>query len=156
MLKKPSRLSAAGIVLSASVLVSMAMFEGYTDKAVEPVPGDVPTIGFGTTSGVKMGDKTTPPRALLRLLADADKTAQAVRDCAPVPMYQHEFDVYVSLSYNIGTHAFCSSTVARRLNSGDYKGACEAILMWDKFKGKPLPGLTNRRQAEYRQCLGGA
>lgn len=148
------RTSTAGLVLSASVLVGIALHEGYTPGAVEPVPGDVPTIGFGTTGGVKMGDKITPPRALLRLMADADKTAQAVRDCAPVPMYQHEFDAYVSLTYNIGASAFCSSTLAKKLTAGDYAGSCAEILKWDKFKGKPLRGLTLRRQEEYRQCVG--
>jgi len=35
---------------------------------VIPVKGDVPTIGFGTTTGVKLGDTTTPPKALARAL----------------------------------------------------------------------------------------
>lgn len=144
----------ATLVLSAAALVSIAQFEDYTDQAVIPVKGDVPTIGFGTTQGVKLGDKTTPPRALIRLLADADEYSNAVKRCAPVPMYQHEFDAYVSLTYNIGPSAFCGSTLARRLLYGDYQGACEQILRWDKFKGKPLRGLTRRRQAEYRMCVG--
>ena len=155
MLKK-SRVAVSGISISAALLVAIAAHEGYTDHAVEPVPGDVPTIGFGTTAGVKMGDKITPQRAMVRLLADADKHANAVRECAPVEMYQHEFDAYVSLTYNIGARAFCTSTVARKLKAGDYDGACQAILAFDKFKGKPLPGLTKRRQDEYKQCVGRA
>jgi lysozyme len=143
----------SALVVSAAALVSIALHEDYVPVAAPPVPGDVPTYGFGTTSGVKIGDKITPERALVLLLADADKHAQAVKRCAPVPMYQHEFDAYTSLAYNIGVNAFCGSTVARRLRAGDYKGACEAILMWDKFKGKPLRGLTNRRQAEYQLCI---
>jgi lysozyme len=150
------RLPLAALVLSASALVGIAQFESYTDTAVIPVKGDVPTVGFGTTKGVKMGDTTTPPRALVRLLADADEYARAVKRCAPVPMYQHEFDAYVSLTYNIGPGAFCSSTLALKLGMGDYDGACSQILRWDKFKGKPLPGLTKRRQDEYQLCIGAA
>ena len=71
-------------------------------------------------------------------------------------MYQHEFDAYVSLTYNIGASAFCSSTLTKQLNAGDYAGACREILRWDKFKGQPLPGLTKRRQSEYQQCIGAA
>lgn len=101
-----------------------------------------------------MGDATTPERALVRLLGDANKFETAVRRCAPVPMHQYEFDAYVSLTYNIGAGAFCSSTLVRKLKAGDYAGACNEILKWDKFKGQPLPGLTKRRQEENRKCLG--
>lgn len=150
---KPSRTTITALAVSASALVSIALHESYQGDAYTPVPGDVPTIGFGTTHGVKMGDKITPPRALVLLLKDADESAQAVKRCAPVPMYQNEFDAYTSLTYNIGAGAFCKSTIVYRLNIGDYAGACKEILRWDKFKGKPLRGLTKRRQAEYQLCI---
>jgi len=148
------RTAIAVLTLSASALVGIAQWEDYRGEAYTPVKGDVPTIGFGTTSGVKPGDTITPPRALIRLLADANEYEKAVKRCAPVPMYQHEYDAMIAVTYNIGPSAFCGSSMARRLMSGDYKGACEAILMWDKYRGKPLRGLTNRRQAEYRLCMG--
>ncbi len=146
----------AALTLSASALVGIAQWEDYRGEAYTPVAGDVPTIGFGTTTGVKPGDRITPPRALVRLLEDANEYEQAVKRCAPVPMYQHEYDAFVAITYNIGPGAFCQSTMARRLVMLDYKGACEAILMWDKYKGRALRGLTKRRQAEYRRCIGQA
>lgn len=149
-----NRLSIASLYLSASVLVGIALEEHFAPKAMIPVPGDVPTIGFGTTEGVKMGDTITPERALVRLLKDTDKFAAAVKRCAHVPMHQYEFDAYVSLTYNIGEGAFCKSTLAKKLNAYDYEGACKEILKWDKFKGKPLKGLTNRREREYAKCIG--
>jgi lysozyme len=152
---KHPRLAIAVLSLSASTLVGIALHEGYRDAAYTPVKGDVPTIGFGTTQGVKPGDKITVERALIRLLADASKFEQAVKRCAPVPMHPHEFSAFVSLTYNIGEGAFCRSTLARKLNAGDYTGACAEILRWDKFKGQALPGLTKRRQQEYAQCIGG-
>ena len=132
----------------------MAMHEGFRDKAYLPTPDDTLTIGFGSTKGVKAGDTITPERALVRLLEDAGTFEQAVKRCAPVPMHPHEFAAFVSLTYNIGQGAFCKSTVAKRLNAGDYTGACEAILMWDKQAGKTLRGLTIRRKAERNQCMG--
>lgn len=149
-----NRTQIASLTLSASALVGIAVHENYRSDAYIPVPGDVPTIGFGSTENVKLGDKITVERALIRLLNDASKYEKAVKKCAPVPMYQHEFDAYVSLTYNIGTGAFCSSTLAKKLNSGDYSGACEQILRWDQFKGKPLAGLTKRRQEEFNKCIG--
>lgn len=149
-----TRVKVAGLSISAALLVAIAGHEGFRDKAYLPTPNDVPTIGFGKTQDVKMGDTTTVQRALISLLADTDKFAKAVQRCAPVPMHQHEFDAYVSLTYNIGEGAFCRSTLVKKLNALDYEGACREILRWNKQAGKVLPGLTKRRQAEYAQCMG--
>jgi lysozyme len=148
------RTQVAALSLSAAALVGLALHEGYRENAYIPVPGDVPTIGFGTTQDVELGDKTTPERALVRLLKDANKFESSVQSCVKVPLYQYEYDAYVSLTYNIGPRAFCGSTLVKRLNQSDYSGACLEILKWDKFKGKPLPGLTKRRQEEYLKCIG--
>jgi lysozyme len=148
------RTQLAALSLSAAALVGIAVHEGYRADAYIPVPGDVPTIGFGTTGGVKLGDKITPERALSRALQDVQKFEGALKRCVTVPLHQHEYDVFVSLSYNIGPSAFCGSTLVKRLNAGDYTAACNEILKWDKFQGRPLSGLTKRRQEEHRKCLG--
>jgi lysozyme len=127
------------------------------------VPGDVPTIGFGSTSGVRLGDTITPPVALARAMADVTKYEGALRQCVTAPLYQHEYDAYLSLAYNVGPGAFCRSTLVRKLNGHDYPGACREILRWTYYQGRDcnLPanarlcgGLAKRRQGEYRQCLG--
>ena len=59
------RSAVALLVLAASTLVGIAVHEGYKDEAYIPVRGDVPTIGFGTTAGVKMGRKSPPARLQL-------------------------------------------------------------------------------------------
>jgi lysozyme len=148
------RLPVLALRLSAVALVSIAGWEGYKSVAYIPVPGDVPTIGFGTTKGVKMGDTIDPVTALQRKIRDVEIFEGAVKQCVNVPLAQHEYDAYLSLAYNIGSNAFCRSTLVRKLNQKDYEGACKEILRWDKFQGKPLAGLTNRRQAEYKQCVG--
>ncbi len=144
----------AALAISASAFVAITQHEGYSDTAIIPVPGDVPTIGFGTTGDVREGDKITPPKAVARALTDVQKFEGAIKRCVTVPLHQYEYDAYVSLTYNIGEGAFCRSTLVKKLNAGDYSGACEQILVWDKFKGKPLRGLTNRRQGEYKTCTG--
>ena len=149
-----SRVRLAGLSLSAAALIGLAVHEGYRDTAYIPVPGDVPTIGFGTTDGVKLGDKITPIKALERKLSDVQKFEGAIRECVGAPLYQHEYDAYTSLAYNIGPTAFCDSTLVRLLNQERYEEACRQILRWDKFKGQALPGLTKRRQDEFKQCMG--
>lgn len=157
------RSTIASLSLSAAALVGIVLHEGYTDRAIIPVPGDVPTIGFGTTSGVKLGDTITPPQALARALVDVQQFEGAIKTCVTVPLTQNEYDAYVSFAYNVGSRAFCQSTLVKKLNLGDFKGACDELLRWRFFQGKDcaLPenrrlcgGLVKRREAEYRQCLG--
>ena len=144
----------ATISLSATALVALLLHEGYRDNAYIPVAGDVPTIGFGSTTGVKLGDRTSPEKALTVALRDVQGFEGAIKECVTVPLAQYEYDAFVSLSYNIGSNAFCRSTLVRKLNTQDYVGACNQILRWDQFKGKPLAGLTKRRQEEHKKCLG--
>lgn len=151
---KYPRTTIAALSISGAALVGLLTSEGFRDKAYIPVAGDVPTIGFGTTDGVKMGDSIDPVRAVNRAHRDVVKFESAIKKCVTAPLYQHEYDAYVKLTYNIGASAFCKSTLVRKLNAGDYDGACEEILRWDRFKGKPLRGLTNRRQEEYKLCRG--
>ena len=148
-----TRITVAALVVSAAALVGIATHEGYRGEAYKDATG-IPTIGYGETAGVKMGDKTTPERALVQLLESTEKHADAIRSCIRVPLYQHEFDAYVSLAYNIGTGAFCRSTLVKKLNAGDYSGACSEIKRWNRAGGKVLPGLITRREAEYRMCMG--
>lgn len=150
-----TRMRIAALTLSAGALVGIAVHEGYRDTAYIPVKGDVPTIGFGDTHGVKPGDRTDPVRALIRLNQHAENFQREMRQCiGDVPMHQHEWDAIISWAYNVGSDAACKSTLVRKLKAGDYAGACRELLRWDKFQGKALPGLTKRRQDEHRQCMG--
>lgn len=148
-----TRMTISALAVSAVAIVGIALHEGYRGEAYKDVVG-VPTIGYGETKGVKMGDKTTPDRALVQLLSSANKHADAIRQCIHVPLYQHEFDAFVSLAYNIGTGAFCGSTLVKKLNAGDYSGACSEIKRWNRAGGKVLNGLVKRREAEYQMCVG--
>lgn len=151
-----NRVQLSALVLSAAAFVGIAVHEGYSSRAYIPVPGDVPTIGFGTTGGVQMGDTITAPQALVRALQDVQAFEGALKRCVRVPLHQHEYDAYISLAYNIGPTAFCGSTLVRKLNAQDYAGACKEILRWNRFKGEPLRGLIIRRQKEYQLCTSGS
>ncbi|MDQ1920558.1 lysozyme [Massilia pseudoviolaceinigra] len=155
------RMGIAGLVLSAGAFVGILTREGYTDGVIIPTKGDVPTIGFGTTGGVKAGDRTTPVKAAQRALLDVRTYEGAVKSCVRAPMTQAEYDVYVDLTYNIGSTAFCSSTIVKRLNVGDYRAACDAILMY-RFAGgydcstpgnRRCAGLWTDRQRSHAQCV---
>lgn len=148
------RIAVAALSLSAAGLVSIANLEGFSEKAYIPIPGDVPTIGFGSTEGVRMGDTITVPKALERLMRDVGVAESAIGRCVKVPLYQHEYDAFASFAYNIGSEAFCSSTLVKKLNSGDYEGACQELKRWVYVDGRRVQGLVNRREAEFRLCMG--
>jgi len=176
---RTARVAVAALALSASGFVALVLHEGYTEKAIIPVPGDVPTYGFGSTtrpdgSPVQMGDTIAPPEATRKALSDIEGNYESpLRKCIKVPVHQHEWDFAVSAAYNLGAKAFCDSSMVRRWNAGDYEGGCEAIMMYvcgpatEGTRAAPgkqcyhptrpmrvLQGLVNRREKERAQCLG--
>lgn len=147
------------LVISVVGLGTITIHEGYSNKAYIPIPGDVPTIGYGNTtyangSRVQIGDTITRIEATELLGNKVNTFERQVKSCVKVPLSQNEYDSFVSLTYNIGGQAFCNSTLVKKLNTYDYEGACKEILKWDKFRGKSLKGLTKRRVQEYKQCSG--
>lgn len=146
------RMTVTALSLSAAGLVGILGFEGYSGEAYVPVPGDVPTIGFGTTKGVKLGDKITPEKAVSRAWRDILEVETSIHKCVKVPLSQREYDAYTSFSYNVGTANFCSSTLVKKLNAGDYEGACLELKSWVYQDQKILTGLVNRREEEFRWC----
>lgn len=135
-------------------LASITQYEGFRENAYLDV-GGVPTIGYGSTENVHIGDRIDENGATRRLISDLmSEYHPAINNCIEVPLNQFEYDAYISLTYNIGSNAFCKSTLVKLLNQGKYTEACEQILKWNKVKGRIIPGLVNRREKEYKMCLG--
>jgi len=147
---KLPRTAVASLTLSAAALVSYVVTEGYTDKAVVPTKGDVPTIGFGSTTRadgtpVQMGDKTEPVAAIKRTFAYIENGETKFKSCVHVALYQAEYDLYNYLLYNLGPQRFCTSTIVLRLNEERYVEACEAILLFKLAAGYDCSTPGNRR-----------
>lgn len=122
-------------------------FEGLRLSAYR-CPADIPTIGYGTTAGVKMGDTITKELAEDLLREDVARFEAQVLRLVKVPLTQGQHDALVSFVYNLGAGNLSSSTLLRLLNSGDYKGAAAQFDRWTKAGGKTLAGLVRRRAAE--------
>jgi len=122
-------------------------FEGLRLSAYR-CPADIPTIGYGTTSGVKMGDTITKERAEEMLREDVKRFEDQVLRLVKVPLTQGQFDALTSFVYNLGPGNLSNSTLLRLLNAGDYKGAAAQFDRWNKAGGKVLAGLARRRAAE--------
>lgn len=147
----------AAFLISTSLITGVIHFEGFSEKAYIGLKGDPITIGSGFTkredgSPIRLGDTITREESDTRLEKELWSYRTGIGKCIMVPVSENQADAFTSLAFNIGVGAFCKSTLVRKLNQYDYDGACKEILRWDKFMGKPLKGLTNRRQEEYKQC----
>lgn len=111
-------------------------------------PAGFPTIGIGHL--VKRGEDFSAglSEAEKDELYDKDieKYVEGVNQTITAPMTQDQFDMMVSLCFNIGTEGFKHSSVARLFNAGNIEGAAEAFLLWKNAGGKPI--LLGRRQRE--------
>ncbi|WP_244498376.1 lysozyme [Aureimonas ureilytica] len=145
-----------GAVLASAIGV-VAAHEGLRTKAYIPIPGDVPTICFGETRGVRIGDTKTVAECHAMLGPRLQEFETAIRACLTNPdaIPDKPYVAFLSVTYNIGSAGFCGSSMARLANAGDLRGACDALLLWDKSKGKRIPGLTRRRREEREMCLAG-
>ena len=122
-------------------------FEGCRLKAYL-CPAGVWTIGYGHTQGVKPDMVINQLQAERFLIQDLKRFEDAVTSLVKVPITPNQFSALVSFAYNVGTGALYDSTLLRKLNKKDYKGAANEFLRWNKAGGKVLPGLTRRRLAE--------
>lgn len=133
-------------------------FEGCILKAYpDPATGGDPwTIGVGHTGPeVKPGVIWTQAQADAALEADLARFARGVWNATgEKETTQNRFDSLVSFSFNVGLGNLLNSTLLRLHNKGDYAGAAEQFLRWDKANGKRMAGLTRRRQAERSLYLG--
>lgn len=165
--RSKSRLGTALLALSAAGLIGLVSHEGYTDKAVIPIPGDRPTVGFGSTfrpdgSPVKMGDITTPQQALRMTLTHIGKDEMQLKRCVTGPLSQVEYDTLVDFAYWRGSGGACRSEVVQAINRGDYIASCNAYLDLDSRRaaGKDCKDPANRcrgvwlrAQERHSKCM---
>jgi lysozyme len=146
MARKTSR---AGIELIKS-------FEGLKLQAYpDPVTGGAPwTIGYGATTGVWPGMTVTAAEAEALFRRDLARVERDINRVVGVPIDQNMFDALVSFAYNVGIGNFRRSTLLRKLNAGDFRGAADQFLRWNRAGGRTMAGLTRRRRSERELFLG--
>lgn len=173
-----SRSSVAGLSMSALAVVAWVTYEGWAPTATIPIPGDVPTHGFGTTthvdgSPVRLGEPITPVQAVRRVVQAGDEYGRVLQRCfgPEVVLYQHEWDAFVLLAKNVGAAAVCRSSITQKVQSGRYAEACDTIMdfagitrMVDGKKTRlscavranGCYGVYRDKQALYKMCSDGS
>ena len=162
---KHPRTMIGALSLSAAALVGLLAHEGYSERAIIPVAGDRPTVGFGSTfrddgSPVRMGDTITPPKAVARSYAHIAKDEAGIKRCVTAPLTQGEYDTMVDFAYQYGVPTLCKSSMVREANAGNYRAACDAYLLYKRVAGRDCSirangcyGVWTRSQDRQRRCL---
>lgn len=128
-------------------------WEGFRAETYRCSAG-VLTIGYGTTKAAGVGIDPQPGMRITEAQADeylrmtVEKFAASISPAITAPINENEFAAFVSLAYNIGPRAFRKSSALRYFNAGDKAEAADAILLFNKSKGRVLQGLVNRRAEE--------
>lgn len=161
------RIAVAALSLSAAGFIGIVSSEGYTDTAVTPTKNDRPTVGFGSTfhedgAAVKIGDRVTPVRALIKAQAHINKEEQAFQKSLEGGyLSQAEYDLYMDWVYQYGIGAWMKSTMRREIMAGNYEAACGALLRY-KFSGgfdcsipgnKVCAGVWTRQLERHTKCM---
>lgn len=127
-------------------------FEGLRTYAYRD-PVGIPTACFGETRGIKLGDTFSVEQCKDMLGKRVLEFGEHVDACIHADIPPQRKAAYTSLAYNVGAGAFCNSSIVRYELAGYPKKACASILLYNKARGVVLPGLVNRRQAEYDLCM---
>ncbi|RKP44617.1 lysozyme [Trinickia fusca] len=147
MLEHPERTGPDGIDL-------IKHFEGLRLTRYLDAVGK-PTIGYGhlILPNEKFAAALTTSAAESLLKQDLRKHELALRKLVRVPITQQQFDALMAFVFNLGPGRLQSSTLLRCVNASQFKNAADQFLVWNKAGGKPLAGLTRRRQAERKLFL---
>ena len=149
----------SGIGLSAALVLAgagtVSYYEGVSNEAyLDPV--GIWTICYGETEGVAKGDYKTDEECLDSLAEELTEHHKKMVLYIKTPISVKEEAAYLSFTYNVGVNNFKSSTLLKKLNSGDRAAACNELSKWVYAKGFKLPGLIKRREKEKEMCLDGA
>jgi lysozyme len=113
-------------------------------------PAGVPTIGYGHTYNVKMGDRITEEQAEKFLIGDLIVAETEVNRYG-FDLTQNQFDALVSFVFNVGAGNFRSSTLLKRLKANpNDPDIANQFKRWVYGGGKVLPGLVRRRNEEAK------
>lgn len=150
MIPEQHRKKAAWITIC---LGCTAAAEGVRQNAYPDVTG-IPTICFGETKGVQMGEHRTLDECKVLLEGRLYEFGAEVDKCTKPELPASRKAAMTDFAYNEGSGRYCRN-IAPLLNAGRTQEACEHLLLYDKAGGVVFPGLTRRREKERNLCMEG-
>ena len=124
--------------------------EGCCLEAYEDAAG-VPTIGYGHTKNVRMGDRISQYWAKEMLREDIEEAEWQVKELG-VAKTEGQLDALVSFVFNLGIDRLKTSTLLKVIrNGGSRQQIKKEFKRWVYAGGKQLPGLVKRREWEAKR-----
>lgn len=139
---------------AAAAVALVGAWEGLQLTAYRD-PIGIPTICYGETKNVRMGMRATKAECDAKLIESLIEHENGMLRCLKRDVPDGAHLAFLSLTYNVGVGNFCRSTLVKKANAGDIRGACEELMKWNRAGGIVFRGLTNRRKAEREICLKG-
>ncbi len=137
-------------MIPAALLALIRKFEGLRLKPYL-CPAGVPTIGYGHTGKdvtLSMAPISEPVAEAL-MHQDAEVFMRAAGNLSPVLWFDEDKHAAIAdFCFNLGSSRYKASTLKRRIDAGDWEGACDELQKWVWGGGRKLPGLVARRAAE--------
>ena len=140
-----------GAAAAALAVSTVAFYEGTVQRTYRDPIGIITACTGHTGPELQMGQTFTREQCDDMLAKDLLQHAAAL-DCIKTPLADGQKAAFLSFAFNVGNGAFCGSTLARKANAGDMRGACAELSRWTLAGGRELPGLVKRRAAERALC----
>ena len=132
------------------LLQKLMEMEGLRLEAYEDAAG-VPTIGYGHTKNVRMGDRISEYWAKEMLREDIEEAEWLVKELG-VAKTEGQLDALVSFAFNLGIGRLKRSTLLKTIREGGSKAQItKEFKRWVYADGKLLPGLVKRREWEAKR-----
>ena len=139
-----------GAVAVAAVVPVVYLYEGEIRRGYRDPIGIV-TACVGHAETAQLGKTYTQAECETLLYQDLVAHAEAL-DCVKSPMSDNQKAALLSFAFNVGQTRFCGSTLVKKANQGDFRGACAELSRWTLAGGRELSGLVKRRAAERALC----
>lgn len=170
-MKARQRIIVAALTVSSAGFATWMQHESFRSEPYIPTKGDVPTIGYGSTryedgTPVRLSDAPiSKQRAeqLARNLMSGDELLFRM-SIPSVHLHQEEYDLYLDFVGQYGIGNWRTSSMRKHLLVGNYRQACDALLLWRNQAGRncSLPqnwgpkgckGVWTRQQERHQKCL---
>jgi lysozyme len=154
---RKAAITVASAAALAAALPAVKVYEGLwlTAKVDTIGTGRPVTACYGETENVRLGQKFTKQECDDLLVVKLKRYDAEIGRCITVELPDYTRAALVSFAYNVGSAGACRSSTIRKMNQGDIRGGCEALMQWTRAQGRVVKGLVNRRDKERKLCLAG-
>lgn len=155
-MSKRGKVIVGGGTLAAALALAVPLIAGFEGKRnvgyADPAPAGYATICYGHKQIGVIGKYMTDAQCVALLNADAARHGVDIAACLPANLPSESLGAFISIGFNLGSPAFCKSSMARDARAGKLAQACADLSKYVWAGNRQLPGLIRRRASERALC----